>query len=917
MRPNANGSLLPPLAWLVLAALLSVAPSAFAQRTSVNTWAPAHESRGGTIAGITYLPDQQSLLYFGYPAPKSTPSDLRLYHPAKREWTEPLPGRGPHQARGSFTTAFAADQRPGLPTVNRPYWLAHQSVYVPPLKKVLFFAGGRTFTYDPEAARWGHLDIPLDQSPPDVMLGSMAWDAVGKRVIFFGGGYISAYKAAAAKPKSPPAHGKPWMPADWTMAEKRATWAFDPATLAWSRVITGSESFRDHHGTGNEFVMKIETLAGSARGIALEYGDRISGKSPEHLAADAQKLAAEFSTYAERLNRGDGCGDAYERQQCKAAASRLNEVNAGLAQASRALTEKDGWKALHALEAARQTAVEASEDLAPSPLPRYYGNLVADTRNKLLVLFGGHGGDRALADTWVFDSARSQWRQSSAKGHPPPTLSPAMSFDAEHGVVLLSSGWIYDAGADEWRRMPLAATKDFFLPWTALAYDAGNRMHIALTTGDNLFEPGALRIAHLRLDVNAAKPADYTGPRWVWLNDKYRRSWEALPRTQAEYRSRVAANKTTLAQMPPNSWTRINTVYNAQDRSYGSFAQDPVRGQLVLWGGGHSAYMGNEVSQYDIKGNLWMESWPPDMPPWPFGSPDGDGWNPPLYHRKAASHGYHGYAFSAEMDRILLGGLAYDSDRMRWSDTVVRKSGDGALGSAVDMSGANAFYTVSAKHWYGGPFGVWRLNKATGEFARLPRSDSPFTTNDRAKPVFDSKRNRILFYGVRDDKANAANQLYSFDIVSGTWTKQAFTLESPEAQAPGSMSWGVALQCETRCTRDFCREARSRATWLLDLATNRLRRLGPGPFNPQPRHQRASSITLNTTVSSHLNSGATAPARSRYTCCGWSKGAASAAKRILDGTSEHREELSYVHHSGYRTWLGRAWRVPFSLQRHV
>ncbi len=836
--------ILQPAIWLIQAALLLVAPPALAEKPSANTWTLAHESQGGTIAGITYLPEQESMLYFGYPAPKSTHSDLRLYRPASREWTEPLPGRGPHRTRGTLTSTFSADHRPGLPTVNRPYWLAHQSVYVPTIKKVVFYAGGSTFTYDPEAKRWENLDIPLDKSPPDVMLGSMAWDPVGKRVILFGGGYISAYKTMPDYLKANVLKGKPWLPADWTMAEKRATWAFDPATRVWSKITTGSESFRKHHETGDGLVRQIETLTGSTRGIALEYGDRISGKTPANLAADSQSLAAEFSSYAERLNRGDGCDDAYERQQCQTAAARLRETNASLDLASRALSEKDGWKALHALETARRTTVEASEDLAPSPLPRYYGNLVTDTRNNLLVLFGGHGGDRTLADTWVFDSARNQWRQSRAKGHPPPTQIPAMSFDVEHGVVLLSSGWIYDAGRDEWRRLPLVAPKDFFQQWTALDYDARNRMHVALTTGDNLFEPNAVRVAHLHLDIAAAKPADTTGPRWVWLNDKYDRSWAALPKNQAEYRSRVTAHKATLAQMPPNTWTRITTTYSAQDRSYGSFVQDPVRDQLVFWGGGHSAYMGNEVSQYDIKGNLWLESWPPDMPPWPFGSPDGDGWNPPFYHRKASSHGYHGYAFSAELDRILLGGLPYDLDRMRWDDTAIRKSGIGTLGSAVDMSGANGFYTVSPKHWYGKPFGVWRLDKTAGEFTRLPRSDTPFATNDRAKPVFDSKRNRILFYGARDDSANSpANQLYSFDVASSTWAKLAITLEPPATQAPASWAWGVAYSPKHDVLMILPGGAQKQDTWLLDCATNTLRRFGPGPSTKNPG---TSGVVFNT-----------------------------------------------------------------------
>lgn len=814
--------------------LISFIFSAHADSLPANKWVPTYQGTDGTIAALTYLPEQRSFLYFGYPAPKSKNSDLHLYRPALGDWIEPLPGKGPHRQRGSLTTIFGADGRPGLPAVNRPYWLAHQSVFVPLLNKVLFFAGGSTFTYDPQGNRWENLDIPLDKSPPDVMLGTMAWDPVGQRVILFGGGYISAYKEPQPYIKSDMVRGKPWLPKDWTLEEKRATWAFDPASRTWSRIVTGSESFRNHFAYSNILNIELEKLSGSTRAIALEYSDKFANKSLEQLVSEVTDLASRFSSFSGRLSQGKGCLDDYEKRQCRLAAERMLGVDIRLQQTVQALSGRDGWKALHALEGARTIMLDVAEDLAPSPLPRYYGNLVTDTHNNLLVLFGGHGEDRILADTWVFDSMRNQWRQSQAKTHPPPHQMPAMSFDAEHGLVLLSSGWIYDAAKDEWRRIALEVPNNFLLPWKTLEYDPINKLHVLLTTDHNLSdkESSPLRIAHLRLEPRTAKAVDHAGRRWEWLDDKYERSWKNLPKTQAEYRARVQTHKTLLAKLPLNRWHRIKTPFRAENRSYGSFAYDPDREQLVFWGGGHSAYMGNQVSQYDIKGNLWMESWPAELPPWPFGSPDGAGWNPPFYHRVGAAHGYHKYAYNSQTGKIMFafGNLiAYDSDQMRWDETPITKSGPGTLGNAVDMSGAEDFYTVSTQHWWGAPFGVWKLNPTNLSIDRIPRSEPPFSTNDRAKPVFDSRRNRILFYGAQAVAGKPpANQLYAFEIETGRWIRQEIAIASPDTQAPASMAWGISYSPKHDMVM-ILPGGQKQDTWLLDCATNTLKRFVPGP----------------------------------------------------------------------------------------
>lgn len=71
---------------------------------------------------------------------------------------------------------------------------------------------------------------------------------------------------------------------------------------------------------------------------------------------------------------------------------------------------------------------------------------------------------------------------------------------------------------------------------------------------------------------------------------------------------------------PQNSWIRLNnnlfsdawapdglTYYNTKAviEVWSSFAWDSARGNLILWGGGHANYAGNEVYLWNSSSSLW------------------------------------------------------------------------------------------------------------------------------------------------------------------------------------------------------------------------------------------------------------------------------------------------------------------------
>jgi hypothetical protein len=76
-------------------------------------------------------------------------------------------------------------------------------------------------------------------------------------------------------------------------------------------------------------------------------------------------------------------------------------------------------------------------ELKVEPPLRSNARMVCDTRNKLIVLFGGDDQAKALNDTWVYDLAKREWAERKPALAPPPAFRYAATFVAKHGLVLV------------------------------------------------------------------------------------------------------------------------------------------------------------------------------------------------------------------------------------------------------------------------------------------------------------------------------------------------------------------------------------------------------------------------------------------------------------------------------------------------
>jgi len=825
----------------------------------VNRWVvAADEKDGGCAAGMIYAPDLKGMLLFGKRVRsnwKGTPVSKRywveVFRTAERTWQEWVPEAGRVEAglgRGTAYTEWVVKDgygMPAIPTPNRAYWAAHQRCYMPPQKAALYFHGGVTFTYDPTARAFENKKIPFGKAPPDVMLGSMAWDPVNGQAILFGGGYIQAYKARRGQKRPADA----WKPKDW---DRRGTWAYDPRANTWQKLQTASPEVAAAYNALTDLRERdLRSLWGACRGIAFEYGDMVFGGTPAALAGRVEALAGRLKDFAETEGR-KGLGD-YEKSQFSGAAGLIADaVLPNLKDAAAALKADDGWKAFQALEAARKKLIEAEERLAPAPPPRHYARLVTDPVNKVMVLWGGDGEDRFLADTWILDLQTHRWERCRPEVHPPTNgyAMVTMDYDARNKVVVLvrQSGdvWTFDAAERAWR--PLAIPKEHFglttsrgprgTQFATMEYDPAADAHVFVHLKWENYKAPPRKTLLLRLDpatagTAKAKPA----PEEAWRPqygsgcsgpaNKFGLAWKHLPKTQAEYRAKVAAHEAKLKAMPANTWTHLPAPYSGIGRAYGSFCYDWDRDEILMWGGGHSAYMGNEWSQYDARSNLWMESWNPEFPAHPFGSPDGSGWGPSFKYEAASSHGYHYYVYFGGIRKALLGASMYDPDRMRHAGAL-KKVGQGSLGTKVEMNGHPGQFSVAPLYHAGGPFGVWRADAETKTVRMIPRSRPPFSGSDRVKWVFDTKRERILCYGTRREvkvkgkKRGLLNGFWAFALKSGAWEQIRPDIEPAGTEPPQITHWNYCYSSKHDCLVVMPRD---RETWIYDCGKNLFRKI--------------------------------------------------------------------------------------------
>lgn len=251
------------------------------------------------------------------------------------------------------------------------------------------------------------------------------------------------------------------------------------------------------------------------------------------------------------------------------------------------------------------------------PPPRLCTRLVADTRNGVLVAFGGDSHAHYLADTWIYDTRNRRWRPSKANAGPPPRAGHFTVYDPGSGWVIIGGGynrrdltdmWAYDAGADQWMELKSGVPTGFYI--TA---DIVREESLIILTTSTKSEGDRMRCNEI-YPVRTTYAFKVRNEGLANASVKPRRQERMPKRSRAEAVAGTEPDPTRrrrqlgrIRDMPVNQWVLFdNPGRVAPLRTWGSCSFDTHKGRIVYWGGGHCGYGGNDYDFYDVEENTWI-----------------------------------------------------------------------------------------------------------------------------------------------------------------------------------------------------------------------------------------------------------------------------------------------------------------------
>ncbi len=700
------------------------------------------EPTGGRLSpGFFWSPRlKRFVLFAGLHRGKQPHYDVEHFDLAKAKWTNAYPEGAPYKAESGPTDApahsytrdgwFALTDAKGvsrIPLVGGYYnhsavLMHHQHALDPASGRLYALIHNRMATMDLASGVWAFPDTDekkVKQNLKDhsawgirgfegagcfmknevVHWGALSWDPVNKEVLSVGG-------CAVEKGGTP------------------GTWVYKVEAKKWVKLAFGTSELKALQKKVDELRNRSWALLSHARSRFFITEDPKEAKV--QLSAPCAKLKDDLDAFVKEL-KGAKLPAHFESGR-KYSAGRIAKYVAALGGIKARLNGKLDAAFLLEFRNAHRLLESAVFGLDDQPSGRAHSQTVYDPANKKIVLFGGEGMDRSLGDTWVYDTKTRQWEQKFSKKVPSPSAAHVLAWLPKAKKVALVGGynktgcrpfeiWTYDAAANKWALHKSVKPAKGYRgrpSWKGLGVPVGYRnlgVIGAVGSGDVMVLvqnsrakriTWALKIDAVKTAAAGEKPGAEAGSMiYSQEGPNYYNYWPGNPwyahRGSAYYEKKGLLDpermKAFFEGLPVNRWVLFpKAPVRAPRRDYGTVRFDPVRRQLLLWGGGHVNYFGTEVSHYSLRSGAWTAGEVPDEPLEPvFGMCLKVGMS--FRHRPhITSHAYQYYDYDYTTGLMLVAKYgktyAYDVAARRWlwplvegSVTGIRATPKGALGA--------------------------------------------------------------------------------------------------------------------------------------------------------------------------------------------------------------------------------------------
>ena len=423
-------------------------------------------------------------------------------------------------------------------------------------------------------------------------------------------------------------------------------------------------------------------------------------------------------------------------------------------------------------------------DLEVEPSARCNSRMVYDSKHQVIVLFGGDGQDRAMADTWIFDAKMQAWTERKPPVSPYPRSCHGLAYLEKSGVVLLVGGkavadyrevkrlsnqvWVYDADKNTWSPVAAEIPETDGSEWYCIESLPGGDEAILVVTSKYDHRQRTYRFHY----APSAPPAKIEGvaPGTVAYKTERTKAWyeDQLPGDREQHEK-------VLADLPDNQWVEMTPPKSTKGRTWGSAIFDTDQSVAMKWGGGHSGYQGTDMAFYDVAANRFSIDRTPAFTPEPF-----DRWarrpaGRTFFNQPWARHMRHTCAYdsirklgvftdaggSAWFDReandVIKHTWLYDPTQRQWLEPIRQPFPGGGTYSPIAIPTPQCVLAYQNQQRYEPE----RLYRFVGE-AGKPASwgweeieivgDARPRRNEHMTIVYDQRRDRLVLLSANEDQ---------------------------------------------------------------------------------------------------------------------------------------------------------------------